>query len=72
MVANIISSVGDMITGVGQWLVKAFKGITDIIWDSTATTPGFTTFGTLLLIALAASFAFYGLKLLLSAVRGIA
>jgi hypothetical protein len=57
MVADLLQTVGEWITGVFGWITDAFEGVLEIFYDD-----GFTVLGTLLLLGLAMSLVFFALR----------
>lgn len=49
-ISDIFTEVSTAIQGFIGSLSSAMKAVTDLFWDSTATTPGFTFLGVLVLI----------------------
>lgn len=66
IITDIISVVGDWITGIFGWLGSAVTGVTSIFYDST---DGLTLVGRLLLFQLAMVLVFFAFKFIMSLVR---
>ena len=73
MIANIFTELQTIATAFISFLVNVFAGVVDIIYDSSATTPGLTIVGQLLLMGLATGlvmWAFYFIRSLIRVRRG--
>lgn len=57
VITDLLSIVGEWITGVFGWITDAFEGVLAIFYDD-----GFTVLGTLLLLGLAMSLVFFALR----------
>lgn len=66
IVTEIISAVGEWITGVFGWLVAAVEGVVGIFYDST---DGLTIVGVLLLFGLAMSLVFFAFRFIRGLIR---
>lgn len=66
IVTEIISAVGEWITGVFGWLVAAVEGVVGIFYDST---EGLTIVGVLLLFGLAMSLVFFAFRFIRGLIR---
>lgn len=62
IVSEVISVVGEWITGVFGWLVSAVEGVVTIFYD----TEGLTIIGVLLLFGLAMSLVFFAFRFIRS------
>ena len=58
VITDLLTIVGQWITGVFGWITDAFEGVLEIFYDET----GFTVLGTLLLLGLAMSLVFFALR----------
>lgn len=65
IVSEIISAVGDWITGIFGWLVSAVNGIVEIFYDG----ESLTIVGVLLLFGLAMSLVFFAFNFIRSLIR---
>ncbi|MEM0173687.1 MAG: hypothetical protein QXI16_04180 [Sulfolobaceae archaeon] len=66
IISEVISAVGDWITGIFGWLISAVDGVVSIFYDST---EGLTLVGVLLLFGLAMSLVFFAFKFIMSLIR---
>lgn len=58
VISDLLTIVGQWITGVFGWITDAFTGVLAIFYGET----GFTVLGTLLLLGLAMSLVFFALR----------
>ncbi|MEM0173686.1 MAG: hypothetical protein QXI16_04175 [Sulfolobaceae archaeon] len=63
IITDIISAVGEWITGVFGWLGSAITGVVSVFYDSTT---GLTLVGRLLLFQLATVLVFFAFKFIMS------
>lgn len=47
----ILTAIGSMFTAVTGWITTSISSVSQVFYDTTATTPQFTFVGTLLLVA---------------------
>ena len=66
IVTEIISAVGEWITGIFGWLVSAVQGVVAIFYDST---EGLTIVGVLLLFGLAMTLVFFAFRFIRGLIR---
>ena len=66
IVTEVISAVGEWITGVFGWLVTAVEGVVSIFYDAES---GLTIVGVLLLFGLAMSLVFFAFNFIRGLIR---
>lgn len=65
IITEVISAVGEWITGIFGWLVDAVQGVVTIFYDS----EGLTIVGVLLLFGLAMTLVFFAFRFIRGLIR---
>lgn len=67
--SGILTAIGSVITSVTTWVTTCLSSISNVFYDSSASTPTFTFLGTLLLVAFGLGMVWVAINFIKSLVK---